>query len=114
MTEAGIRPRSLTCIPCSRAQARTASDWPGGATFVTAPAAPSCLRVARAGRLATGAEDVFVVAVFLLAVFLLAVFLLAVFLVGVFLVAVFLVAVFLAAGLLVAGPRRVVDFDADA
>src|SRR6188472_1718368 len=89
MTEAGIRPRSLTCIPCSRAQVRTASDWPGGATFVTAPVAPASLRVARPGRFATGAEDNFVIAVFL-------------------------VAAFLAGAFLVAGPRRIVDFDADA
>jgi hypothetical protein len=33
MALAGIRPLLLTCIPCSWAQARTASDCPGGATL---------------------------------------------------------------------------------
>src|SRR4051794_19440828 len=52
MTLAGIRPRSLTGIPWARAQARTASDCPGGATLAAGPA-DVFLRVPRRGRSAT-------------------------------------------------------------
>ena len=33
ITLAGIRPLALTCMPCARAHARMASDWPGGAVL---------------------------------------------------------------------------------
>src|SRR3954470_4946544 len=55
MTLAGIRPRSLTGIPCARAQARTASDCPGGATLAAEPA-DVFLRAPRRGRSATGSD----------------------------------------------------------
>src|SRR3954452_19794233 len=103
MTEAGIRPRSLTCIPRLRAQARTASDWPGGATFVTVPVAATSLGVAQPGRSGTGTEDAFLVAAFLVAACLVAACLVAGCLVAGCLVAGCLVAAFLFAALLVAG-----------
>ena len=50
----GIRPLVLTCIPCSWAQARTASDCPPGAVLTTTPD-PDRFRGPR-GRLGTGAR----------------------------------------------------------
>src|SRR4051812_15023723 len=47
ITWAGIRPLARTCIPCSLAQARTASDCPRGAVLAATPAG-ACLRGAPA------------------------------------------------------------------